>query len=80
MARQITIEHSCGHRLNYVVRTPPPPERHVSVPVMCPECEHEANLLTCTVCGQQHSKEDCVLHPASFATGRRCTPVPAATA
>ena len=45
---------------------------------MCPPCEHDSNLLTCSRCGSAHPPEESLIHSSSSrAYGRECQPAAA---
>ena len=71
-AYPVTVRHNCFHEVKYTIRAADPPESPVYVPVMCPECEDSAGLLTCLTCGGQHEPEDCLIYAPAVAIGREC--------
>ena len=73
MTRTLEIEYSCGHRKAYETAAPIDGPLQ-SVPFTCPPCTAEDSNLACTVCGNQHPKEDSIITSNGDCRGAHCQP------
>ena len=77
MTKTLEIEYSCGHRKAYQTAAPLDGQLH-SVPFSCPPCTVEQESLACTVCGNQHPKQDSLITAKGDSRGIHCQPAFAA--
>ena len=54
----LIIEHNCGHETEVQTSSTQGRKERTKVPAMCPTCDAEADLLTCSRCGGQHTRAE----------------------